>query len=167
MVPIIFTPIVNSIYKSSIRTDDRAKRTFLLCCGAFLFIMIAFRSQYVGTEDSQRYYLGWLSIREVSSSFLDTYLKYNELEPGYILTVWALSRVFPNPQMLFVLSGLLFTISICRFIYKNSDDYCMSFVLNALLMVLSYGCCMLGFGMNKAEKEMLKSITVYAIKGKT
>ncbi len=43
----------------------------------------------------------------------------------------------------------------------------LGFVINAIIMVLVYGICLLLFGMNKAEKEMLKSITIYALKSKS
>ena len=168
MVPILFTPIVNSVYKSSINHDDRAKRTFLLCCGACLFIMIAFRSQYVGTEDSQRYYLNWISMSKVPYSHLDMYLVNSEMESGYLFAVWLLSHIVPNPQMLFVFSGALFTISVCRFIYKNSDDVCVSFVMficlglytfmvQGLRQAIAMSICLFAFEYCK-EKKPIKFI---------
>lgn len=129
MFPVILTPVVNSVYKSSINSNEKAKRTFLLCCGALLFMMIAFRSRYVGTVDSQRYYNNWLYLQDVPKDALGNYLSNNEMESFYLLTVWVLSHIFPSAQWLFVFSGILFTVAVCYFIYKNSDDPCISFLM--------------------------------------
>lgn len=163
MVPIIMTPVVNTLYKSSIDKNDRAKRTFLLCCGAFLFVMIAFRSQYVGTEDSQRYYYNWALLSDMPYSRLGDYLVSTEMESGYLASVWLLSHLIPYPQMLFVFSGLLFTSSVCRFIYKNSDDVCMSFVMfvslglytfmvQGLRQAVAMSICLFAFEFAKKKK---------------
>lgn len=138
MVPVILTPIVNSAYKSSINKDDRAKRTFLLCCGAFAFILIAFRNQYVGTVDSHRYYMNWAYMSEISYSHLETYVDNSEMETGYLVMVWILSHLFAEPQTLFILTGLLFSTSACIFIYKNSDDVTLSFVMYVSLGLFSF-----------------------------
>lgn len=138
MFPVILTPVVNSAYKSSINKNDRAKRTFLLCCGVFLFIMIAFRNQYVGTVDSHRYYDNWSYMHDLPKSMLGNYIQNSEMEAGYLVTIWALSHIFPNPQMVFVLSAFLFVISVCRFIHKNSDDVCLSFVMFVCLGLYTF-----------------------------
>lgn len=129
MFPVIITPVVNSAYKSSINKNDRAKRTFLLCCGVFLFIMIAFRSQYVGAGDSQRYFINWLYLQDLPRTALPDYLHNSEMEQGYLFSIWVLSHIFKSPQYLFVVTGVLFAVSVCIFIYKNSDDPCISFVM--------------------------------------
>ncbi len=170
IVPIIMTPIVNTIYKSSINRDDRAKRTFLLCCGACLFIMIAFRNRYIGSIDSVRYYEGWLSIQEIPIARIFDAFFTSELEPGYRLTIWVLARLFPHPQMVFVFSGLFTAVSLCRFIYKNSDDVMLSFVMficlgpysfmaQGLRQAIAMGICLFAFEYFK-KKKVLKFVLV-------
>ena len=138
MFPVMITPIVNSVYKSSINKNDRAKKTFLLCCGALLFIMIALRSQYVGTVDSHRYYNNWLYLKDLPRSMLGDYLQNSEMDVGYLVVVWALSHIFPNPQLVFAFSAVLFVIAVCRFIYKNSEDVCLSMVMFVCLGLYTF-----------------------------
>ena len=138
MFPVILTPIVNSAYKASINKNDRAKKTFLLCCGAVLFFMIAFRNQYVGTVDSHRYYNNWLFLRDLPRSMLGNYLQNSEMDTGYLVVVWALSHIFPNPQFVFIFSAILFVIAVCNFIYKNSEDVCLSVVMFVCLGLYTF-----------------------------
>ncbi len=166
MFPVFLTPIVNSMYKSSINKNDRAKKTFLLCCGAFIFIMMAFKNQYVGTIDSHRYYMNWALMHDMPYSQLGQYISEGEMESGYIVAVWLLSNVFAEPQMLFVLTGLFFSISVCLFIYRNSADVVLSvvmyvclglysFMLQGIRQAIAMSICLFAFEYCK-KKELFK-----------
>ena len=56
MSPLIFLPLVNAYYKTSINEDKKAKKTYLFLCGMTLFLMIALRDKSVGSTDSLNYY---------------------------------------------------------------------------------------------------------------
>lgn len=127
--PLILTPIINSYYRSSVNTDLRARKALLFWFGLFLFVMIAFRSRYLGSTDSLNYYNNWALLRGMSFSRLGSYLETAQMEKGYLVTVWLLSHIFHNPQFVFVFSGLFFTFAICRFVYKYSPNPALSLVM--------------------------------------
>lgn len=165
IIPLIIMPIVNTYHKSSINTNDRAKKMFLLCCGVCLFIMIAFRNRYVGSVDSNNYYNNWLLLRQYSFAELKLYLETNPMEDGYLFLVWVLSHIIAEPQFLFVITGLLFAIAVCRFIYKNSEDVQLSFIMficlglyvfmaQGLRQALAMSICLFAFEYCKTRKPI-------------
>lgn len=136
--PIVLSLIVNAYYKSSIKTDCRAKRTFLVWCGIALFLIIALRSKNVGSSDSLRYFTNWDALRYITYENLEKYINNSIMEKGYLISVWILSHIFPNPQFLFIITGILFSIAVCKFIYVNSDDPQLSFIMFICLGLYSF-----------------------------
>ena len=132
LTPILAVPIANSVSGESIYSSDRAKRIYLTICGTVLFLMIALRSCELGSVDSQSYYNNWKLVRDMSLEGIRDFITLSDMESGYLMTVWLLSHVFYDPQFLFVLTGLLFSFSVCRFIYLNSKD--------AMISMLMYIC---------------------------
>lgn len=127
--PILISPFVRGYYKTRIDDDPRAKRTFLFWCGLILFLVIALRHRDLGSVDSTNYYNNWIKMSVMPKSYLPAFLELSDFESGYLITVWILSRVFPDPQMLFVLTGILFSTAVCRTVYKNSEDPVLSMVM--------------------------------------
>ena len=136
--PFVVAPIVNTYYKSSIIKNDKAKKTFLFWCGLALFLMISLRHYSVGSTDSMNYYNNWLEMQRISFGQLKNQLINSEMEPGYLTVVWALSKVFRDAQFLFVFTGGFFSFSVCRFIYKNSEDPTLSFVMYITLSLFTF-----------------------------
>lgn len=127
--PILMAPIVSDIYKTPIDKSDKTKKTYLVACGIILFLMIALRDKGLGSGDSLAYYNNWIKLSGMSFSNLQDFMKLSDMESGYLFTVWCLSRFFPSAQYLFVLTGLLFTTSICITVYRNSEDVMLSMVM--------------------------------------
>lgn len=124
--PILLAPIVSGIYKTPIDKSDKTKKTYLIACGIILFLMIALRDKGLGSGDSTAYYNNWVKLSGISFSALQDFMKLSDMESGYLFSVWCLSRIFPSAQYVFVLTGLLFSVSICRTIYRNSEDSMLS-----------------------------------------
>ena len=122
-------PLVARRYNCPINTDKNAKKTYLIMCGLILFLMIALRHYSLGSVDSAAYYNNWITLRELPYSSLSSVMQESDMESGYLVTVWCLSRVFPSAQFVFVLSGLLFSVAICRVIYFNSDNVMISMLM--------------------------------------
>ena len=129
LTPLLLAPLVSYGYNSPIDTNKDAKRTYLIMCGLILFLMIALRHYSLGSIDSAGYYNNWITMRETPYSSLGYALQDSDMEPGYLFTVWCLSRVFPSAQFVFVLTGLLFSIAICRVVYLNSDNVMISMIM--------------------------------------
>lgn len=138
VAPLIFLPLVNACYKTSINEDKKAKKTYLFLCGVVLFFIIALRDKDVGSTDSLNYYNNWETLSKLDFSRARVIIENHNMEPGYLYTVWVLSHVFVDPQWVFVISGLFFTISVCRFIYINSDNVVMSIVMYICLGLYTF-----------------------------
>lgn len=130
ILPLLVRPLF--VTNKGIFTVDKHKKNkyFLVFCGCLLFLAIALRHYSVGSADSLHYYQNWIKWRDIGNFevFWNRLLSAN-MEKGYILSIWLLSRFFYDPQWLFVFSGLFFSISVCTFIYRNSKDVAISFIL--------------------------------------
>lgn len=138
VVPVAFLLIINGYYKTSVYEDEKAKKTYLFLCGMVLFLMIALRNNNVGSTDSLNYYNNWKELGELDFRRIQEFIKNHKMEPGYLYSVWVLSHIFHNPQWVFIISGLFFSISVCRFIYINSDDVVMSIVMYICLGLYTF-----------------------------
>ena len=136
--PLILTPIINSYYKSSVTTDNRARKALLVWFGLFLFVMIAFRSRYLGSDDSSIYYSNWGIIGSLNFEDFRHYVAASRAERGFLYVVWILSHIFPPSQFMFISSGLLFTIAVCRYVYKYSPAPTLSLVMFVTLGEYSF-----------------------------
>lgn len=128
-VPIWASLIVSTVSKNSIKKDDKAKRDFLLLCGIAMFLIIALRHREVGSMDSQRYYEYWEAMSLRSYSGFKEFMNITRFEPGYCVFMWIFSHIFPDGQFLFLLTAIFFSFAVCRFIYINSKDLELSFIM--------------------------------------
>lgn len=136
--PVVMSLIVSLRYKKSIKANDKAKRDFLFWCGIAMFLIIALRHYDVGSNDSLHYYEHWEEMSIRSYNGLKEYIDMTKFEPGYCIFVWIFSHIFPNGQFVFILSAILFTAAVCRFIYKNSEDPELSFVMYICLGLYTF-----------------------------
>ena len=120
--PLLVALVVKLYYQCPIRENKRAKRAFLVFSGLILWLIIGLRDSSMGSTDSYKYYLNWRNMAIRNLEGLKANIADSRMEPVYLCTAFLLSKVFPHPQFTFVLSGLFFTIAVCRFIYKNSDE---------------------------------------------
>ena len=97
------------------------KRAYLLICGIIMALMIGLRHPLNGSVDTYRYCQNWIVMRDVNYSNLSSVLEKIDIEKGYLITIWFLTRIFYHPQWLLVLSGIFFSFTICFFV-KNSCD---------------------------------------------
>lgn len=155
-IPVLVSLIVSLSYKKSIKVNDKAKRTFLIWCGIAMFIMIALRHKDVGSNDSNNYFVNWEFLSNVSFSGLKAYIPESNFETGYLFFVWVFSHIFPSGQFVFILSALLFTTALCRYIYKNSEDPELSFVMYICLGLYTF----MAQGLRQA---MAMSICLFAL----
>lgn len=155
-VPIMMSLIVSFRYKNSIKSNEKAKRTFLILCGIVMFLIIALRHKEIGSTDSQNYYSNWELLSGLSFNGLLSFMKETKFEVGYCFLVWCLSHIFPYGQFVFILSALLFTIAVCRFIYLYSEDPELSFVMYITLGLYS-------FMVQGLRQSIAMSICIFAV----
>ena len=130
--------IVQSYYKTTINSSKKVKKVYLFWCGLILFLMTALRNKSLGSVDATNYYNNWIKLRESSFEQLKLFIDKSDMESGYLFTVWCISHIIYEPQFLFVLTGLLFTISICRLIYLNSENVMLSMVMAICLGLYTF-----------------------------
>ena len=136
--------------------ENRKRKRYLLLCGIVLLVLIAFRHYSVGSSDSANYFNNWKKVAGLSLQDFKPLLSTSRMESGYLITVWILSRVFANPQWVFIFSGALFTWSVCRFLYKNCE--------NLLLGITMFICLGLyTFMVQGLRQAIAMSICLFAI----
>ncbi len=154
--PIIVSSIETICFEKSINKNVKTKRQFLFLCGIVMFLIIALRNRYIGSVDSENYFNNWERLSNVSFGMIESIAESTKMERGYLAYVWLFSQVFSSGQFAFVFSGLLFTISVCRFIYKNSENVQLSFVMFICLGLYS-------FMVQGLRQAMAMSICLFAI----
>ena len=127
--PIVMRPIINTLFKKQLNSSPDTKKWFLFICGAVIFLSLALRGNMVGSEDSLGYYNTWRQLEPMSLGGVESYIEDSKMEGGFIYTVWAWAKIFKEPQIIFVITGAIYTIAVCRFIYLNSEDVLMSVVM--------------------------------------
>lgn len=137
LLPIVFG-LLYQYYNEKYNTKDHFKRLLIFLMWLVLFFMIAFRSKFVGSTDSYNYYDAFKRLSHTSWKKIPEYIDTTGMEALFCYTVWALSRAFSSPQWLFVLTGLLFSISVCHFIYKYCEDMVLSFVMFVTLGLYTF-----------------------------
>lgn len=113
----------------SVNSSDGLKRKYLFVCGLITFLMIGLRHYNVGSGDGGWYYSNWNYMSDLPVSGIASIFKRFDIENGYLTCVWLLSRVFKDPQFVFVFYGLLIAVSVSRFVYLNSDDVVVGIVM--------------------------------------
>lgn len=151
--PLAMTPMVHLYTRGSLHDNKRARRSFLFFCGAALFLMLALRYRGVGTMDSTNYFYFW---HETSADSFQDVWEAERYEYGYLAYTWVFSHIFPDPQFSFVISGLIITVSVCYFIYKNSENPTMSVVMYVTLELFT-------FMMQGQRQALAMSICLFAL----
>ena len=136
--PLLVGLAVKLYYQCPINESKRAKRAFLFFSGLILFLVIALRDKEVGSVDSQNYFANWERHGFLNFEGLKDSLSRTRQEFGYICTIWVLAHAFPEGQWLFVFTGLFYSISVCLFIYRNSDNVVVSFLMFLTLGLYSF-----------------------------
>ena len=152
-------------------TKDR-KKIFVILLGVVLFFMIAFRSKYIGSTDSYNYYDNWLTLSKLSWYKVPEFIQNTGMESGFCYIVWAFSRVFPDPQWAFVLTGVLFSCAVSNFIYRFCEDIFLAFAMYITLGLYTFmiqgmrqaiAMAILLFALNSCKKRKLISFLILVL----
>ncbi len=133
---VAISPLIFSYFFPKLNSDPKSKKRFLVLCGIVLVLFIGLRSQFVGSEDSINYYNHMRRALLVDS--WNMYYNPNGIEKGFQVFVYILSRIFNSPQMLFVATAVIYSVSILYCIYKNSDNVTLSTVMYITLGLMQF-----------------------------
>ena len=128
-MPVLIWFAFTLFFRRPISSTEKIKRIYVIFCGIALFLIIALRHYDVGSGDGEWYYLNWKFLSDVSfTQFLNIYGNF-DVEGGYMFSIWLFSKIFKDPQFLFVFYGLMMAISVSYFIYKNCAEPVLAFVM--------------------------------------
>lgn len=151
--------------------DSTPKKRFayIFTCGTFIFIIMAFRSRYAGSPDTDTYCKLFDAVKELPSFTLvmeseeigSTFFLFSEIL--FYFYVWILTRIFSHYQVLIIISSLITVLCVSNFIYKNSKNTMISliafiafglftFSMNGMRQVLAMSICLLGYEFVKKRK---------------
>ena len=137
LVPVVLG-LGYTYYNETYRTEDKFKRLVIFLMWAMLFLMIALRSRFVGSADSYKYCETFKTLSKVSWAKVSDYSVFTGMEVVFCYATWILAQVFSDPQWLFVATGLLFSLSVCRFIYKHCEDMILAYVMFVTLGLYTF-----------------------------
>lgn len=154
--PLIIYAVLTWIYQKPISKSEKLRRKYIIICSIIIFAMIACMHRGVGSGDALWYYNNWEYMSSIDfEEFLYVH-NYIDMEKGYLVAVWLLSKVFVNPQFVFVFYGLLVAVSIGRFLYINCE--------NAVVGIVMFNCLGLwGFMVQGLRQGIAMCICLFAI----
>ncbi|MBQ7225178.1 MAG: EpsG family protein [Clostridia bacterium] len=110
-------------------TDEKNRNWCIVLCGIIMALMVGLRHYSNGSGDSKLYYDLWERISKMDFQDFVNYMDNADLEGGFLMSNFVLSRVFPDPQFTFIFSGIFFAVSVSLFVKKNCKDVILPFVV--------------------------------------
>lgn len=156
MVPYIvmaLLPIGLAFFYKDVDIDKIQKRNYLIFVGIFLFIFLAARSSLVGSTDTLNYCN--MMRKAIMSQSWSQFYDEEGVETGFQFFTFCLSRVFRGSQFIIFASAAIYVVSICYFIYHNSEDAPLS-----ITMYVTLG--MMTFEMQGMRQSIAMSVCLFA-----
>lgn len=97
-----------------------------------LFLMIAFRGEYVGADTSV-YYNSFITMDKGLS--LHDAIEGSRIEKGYLALCWGLKQIGLDGQWIFIVEALLFCSAIIFFALKNANDVIFVLITSSLALL--------------------------------
>lgn len=135
-------------------------RNYIWICGVLIALVAGLRTPYVGSVDNYRYALLYKNLQNYQTfqEYYDLMLSDYDLlssEAGFYYTMWFFGRIFKDPQMCFIISSLLVTVAVCRFIRRNSVDIPLSLTIYVCLTMFT-------FNMDAMRQAMAMAICLFS-----
>ncbi len=156
MVPYIvmaLLPMGLAFFYKDVDIDKIQKRNYLIFVGLFLFVFLAARSSSVGSTDTLNYCN--MMRRAIATDSWRQFYDEEGVETGFQFFTFCLSRIFRGSQFIIFASAFIYVVSICYFIYHNSDDAPLS-----LTMYITLG--MMTFEMQGMRQSIAMSVCLFA-----
>lgn len=142
--------------EKQVNEDEKLRKVYLVICGGLMAMMIGFRNKYVGSGDSAYYYRFWEYMSEKPLKGLTEVMDNFDLERGFQIFVWIFAQFFSNGQWVFVITGIVYAVSVCVFINKNCK--------NAVVALIIFNCLgLFNFMVQGMRQAMAMSICLFAL----
>lgn len=146
-------PIGLAFFYKDIDVDKIQKRNYLIFVGLVLFVFLGARSSLVGSKDTLNYCN--MMRKAIGSGSWSQFYDEDGVETGFQFFTFCLSRIFRGSQFIVFASAAIYVVSVCYFIYHNSDDAPLS-----LMMYITLG--MMTFEMQGMRQSIAMSICLFA-----
>lgn len=172
MVLLLALPIWVIFWNFTLKPNTRSKanaKTFMTLVSIALIFILGLRSRYVGTMDTYFYCMAFDSAKGISSLYL--FLDFKEVfdsfflfsEAGFHTYTWLAAQILPGAQWFLLLSTAIIVICTAIFIWKNSDDITLSwivficlgsmtFTMNGMRQAFAMSICLLAYEYVKRKK---------------
>lgn len=151
--PIVFSFFFKNLNAAEPEKRNKSRKTYLFAIGVVVFLFLALRNKKLGSTDTVNYYN--MMERAIGCGSFSSYYNPDGVESGFQLFVYLLSRVFKSPQMILVVSALIYTFAVCFFVYHNSKDAALS-----VTMYIALG--LMQFNMQGMRQSIAMSICIMA-----
>lgn len=112
---VLVTLVISLGFSAFLPMNSKIKRIYLsITLGIFAF-MTMFRAETVGNDTLD--YIQTFNLTAHSGDIL-AFINDSAIEPGYLAWNWIISCFIDKPQALFIVSGLVFYLSLGRFVNK-------------------------------------------------
>ena len=174
----VWVIVLDFLLKPNAKKNANA-RLFMALCSVVLILILGLRSQYTGTADT-RIYVRVFSIAKNSAgihrfleqmSVLEGFPIFSEV--GFYLYTWLSAQMLPDAQLFLMLSSAIIVISNASFIWHNSEDYSvswlvfvclgsMTFAMNGMRQAIAMSICLLSYEYAK-QKKLISFLLVVLI----
>lgn len=171
--PAILYVLVELFTGKSITRNMRTKKIYLFWAGLCMTLMIGLRAPTNGSSDTQYYFSLWEYSSSLSLKDFSSFFSGFDLEAGYKIVTFILSRFFPDGQWLLLFSGMFMSIAVCSFICKNCDNPVLAllvfnclglfnFMVQGLRQALAMCICLWALEMCK-QRKLVKFLLIVAL----
>lgn len=148
----------------------KATRWYLFLVGTVLFLFMGLRSRYLGSTDTRGYY-GMME-DALRAARWDQFFDPDGVETGFQRFLYALSRVFSEPQMVIVVSSAIYVATLLVFVRRNSRDMpfaitmyitlgLMTFDMQGMRQAIAMSICMIAYEV--AKKKGIRPLIVFVL----
>ncbi len=150
-IAFVLTILVNLLTKG--RFSERGRKQFCCFSGTVYFLLAALRGFHVGFDTYNYYYF----FKQVSRlGFSDALLFNDRNERFFYGFMWLVGRFTDNYTVLLTLIALLFVFSVWLYIYRYSEDPCLS-----VLFLIAFN--LYQFSLTGLRQTMAISFTIFAL----
>ncbi len=154
--PLVVCLVLNLITDTAVNENVRLKNFYIFLCGIIMAVTICFRHPLTGSGDTLVYYDNWMIMGKVNLAELPEFLEKIDFEKGYLIYAWLFAHIFHWGQYALIISGIIYTVSVCTFVKKYSK--------NVVLSLLMFNCLgLFNFMVQGMRQAIAMSICLWAL----
>ena len=125
----VFVAGLVRLFSNKPLSDEKNKNRCIVLCAIIMMLMVGLRHYGNGSGDSKFYYDLWEKIAKMDFGSFRTFMENTDMEGGFLISNFLLTRIFKDSQFAFILSGLFFAISTGIFVKRNCREVILPFII--------------------------------------